>query len=430
MKRALGKFETATAITDENFPWNIVGVLRMEGMPSPYILRQALDILQERHPFLKVRLTKVGGHYFHESGSIPTIPNKVLQREGNDDWIKIAEYDLNHRVDSERGPLLRSTCLMGEGGLGEIILAVHHSIVDGKSMETLFHELLSACAAIESGEEFEEKVHLSPLPPVETHFPPEFKGFRLKWKILVFFLQQMGDEFSYQFRLRGKRKPPINEKAQGRIIPMRIPEDLTTGLVRRSRKERVTLNSLVNAAMLLSVQKHLYGGDDLPMRYMSMADLRPYLRPPAPQSEFGCYISPMRFTIQMHKKEDIWSLARRISDQIYATSKHGGKYLASVMGEQFMRMTFALRKFRMCTTATSYAGASPLKQSYGPYQVTGIRGFVSNFGLGPEYSAQVSLFNDELWWDILYLDTDMNHEQAQGIADEMRRLVEKAIAVD
>lgn len=95
-----------------------------------------------------------------------------------------------------------------------------------------------------------------------------------------------------------------------------------------------------------------------------------------------------------------------------------------------MRMTFALRKFRMCTTATSYAGASPLKQSYGPYQVTGIRGFVSNFGLGPEYSAQVSLFNDELWWDILYLDTDMNHEQAQGIADEMRRLVEKAILVD
>lgn len=215
MKRALGKFETATIITDENFPWNIVGVLRMEGMPSPYILRQALDILQERHPFLKVRLTKVGGHYFHESGSIPTIPNKVLQREGNDDWIKIAEYDLNHRVDSERGPLLRSTCLMEDGGLGEIILAVHHSIVDGKSMETLFHELLSACAAIESGEEFEEKVHLSPLPPVETHFPPEFKGFRLKWKILVFFSSKWEMNSVINFVYVESENPQLMKKLRG-----------------------------------------------------------------------------------------------------------------------------------------------------------------------------------------------------------------------
>jgi hypothetical protein len=430
MKRALGKFETAANITDVNFPFNIVGILRLEGMPSPDTVRQALDILQERHPFLKVRITQEDGRYFFASGDIPTIPLKVLDREGDGHWVRVAEHELNHRVDSVRGPLLRFTCLVDEGERGEIVMAVHHSIVDGTSSENLFHELLSVCNAIESGEEIEEKVHLSPLPPVEANFPSGFKGFGLKWKILGYFLRQMGDELSYQLRLRGKRKPSINEDALGRILPVRIPETTTTALVRRARKERVTLNSIMSAVMLMSVQKHLYGGDDLPMRYMSMADLRPYLKPPAPPDELGGYISLMRFTIQMHNEDDLWTLTRRINDQIYTAAKGGGKFLFSVMSEQVMRMTFRLRRFRMCTTATSFKGAVRLQQSYGAYKITGLHGFISNFGLGPEYSAQISLFNDELWWDILYLDKDMNHEKAQEIADDMRKIVEGAIAAD
>jgi hypothetical protein len=286
---------------------------------------------------------------------------------------------------------------------------------------------MSLCATLDAGDQVDGFDPLEPLPPVEDFFPQGFTGFDLNRKSMAYFLAQMGDEFRYQMNLRGKRKPPINLEVRGRILPMRTPADVTAAIVRRARKERVTMNSVVNAAVLLSVQKHLYHGEGMPFRYMSMADLRPYLEPPAPPDQVACYISPLRYTIHVSGDEDLWSLARRINDQIYESTKRGEKYLASVMGEQFMRMTFGMKRFRMATTAISYGGASQLESQFGPYNIVGVHGFVSNFGLGPEYSGQISIYNDELWWDMLYMDTDLDQAGAQRIADEIHKILEEGV---
>ena len=48
-----------------------------------------------------------------------------------------------------------------------------------------------------------------------------------------------------------------------------------------------------------------------------------------------------------------------------------------------------------------------------------MHGFISNFRLGPEFSAQANLFNERLNLDVLYLDTDMDRAGAQEIADDI-----------
>jgi hypothetical protein len=58
--------------------------------------------------------------------------------------------------------------------------------------------------------------------------------------------------------------------------------------------------------------------------------------------------------------------------------------------------------------------------------VTGLHAFAANMTLGPEYSALVRLFRGELWWDILYLDSDMDAAGAQAIAREMQEILEGA----
>ncbi len=429
MKKKLGNFETAATISDENGPWNLVGVLRLDGSPPPEMVRKVLDILQRRHPPLRVRLVKESAHYFFETGGVPEIPIKVIDRVNDDQWMQTVEHELNHHVDSTRGPLAQCMYLLNENGQGELILAFHHSIADGSSVLNLFHELLSLCAEIDSGSEirgYEES--LPPLPPVRDSFPPAFKGFSLKLKTLIYSLRQMGDELSYQFHSWGKRKPPINEAARNRIISLRIPEEATTSLIRQTRKERISLNSLLHTAALLAVEKHLYNGEETPLRYMLMANLRPYLKPPIIQNELGCYFAPLRFTTRITGYE-LWPLARKINEQMYQAFKRGDKFIASLMGEQLIRMTFRFKAFRMCTTAISYTGVANLKSSYGPFQVVGLHGFVSNFNLGPEYMAQVMLFNDELSWDILYLDTDMNRHEAQQIAEEIQKILGEAANV-
>ena len=263
---------------------------------------------------------------------------------------------------------------------------------------------------------------------MEKYFPAGFQGWELKRKVFGYFLRQMKDEFKYQGSLRGKRKPPIHLTPRARIVEIHTPEVLTALVASRARKERLTLNSITNAAVLLSVRKHLYNRKAMPFRYMSMADLRPYLDPVPAADQVVSYISPLRYTIQVLAGDDLWSLAHRINQQIYESTKRGEKFLASVMSQQFLKMTFTLKRFRMCTTAISYGVTSKLKRTYGPYQVKGLRGFVSNFGLGPEFSGRVELYDDELWWDMIYLDSDMDHDGAEQIANEVGYILERSVS--
>ncbi len=426
MKRKLGQFETAAAISGEYGVWNIVGALLLEKVPPSETIRQALDILQRRHPFLKVRLIiEKGSHYF-ESGDVSTIPLESFNRESEDHWIRLVEDELNFKFDHPKGPLVRCVELKGADGKGEIILTAQHSIVDGASMEILFHELMDISVKIEAGVDISGYDPLEPLPPMEEFFPSGFQGFNMKLKIMGYFLRQMGDEFKYQFSLRGKRKPPIGTDPRVQIIQFHTPKDISAALASMARKKLVTINSITNAAVLLSVQKHLYGGEGMPFRYMSMADLRPYLVPIPPSDQVASYISPLRYTIQV-PDDDLWSLAQDITQQIYESTKRGEKYLASVMSYPFLKLTFTLNKFRMCTTAISYGGASRFKSSYGRYKVRSLRGFVANFSVGPEFSGRVELHDDELWWDMIYLDSDMNQEGAQRIANEINQILEQAV---
>ena len=89
-------------------------------------------------------------------------------------------------------------------------------------------------------------------------------------------------------------------------------------------------------------------------------------------------------------------------------------------------MLFRLRAFRMAVTALSYSGPLDLPSDWGPFELTAVHAFASNFTLGPEYSALVRLFRGELWWDIVYLDSDMDAARARLIAREMQAVLEKA----
>lgn len=92
-----------------------------------------------------------------------------------------------------------------------------------------------------------------------------------------------------------------------------------------------------------------------------------------------------------------------------------------------MRMLFRFKSFRMANTAMSFTGPVMVEKNYGKIEVRDIHGFASNFVVGPEYSALVRLFDDHIYWDFLYLDSDMDYEQASVIADEIHTILESVV---
>ena len=202
---------------------------------------------------------------------------------------------------------------------------------------------------------------------------------------------------------------------------------MTDSLSRRVRQENVTLNSLLQAAMLQAVNRQLYNGQRTPMRAFAFPDLRPYVTPPLDAENLGAYVSMLRYTFSVDGTQSVWDLARAVTATLQASFQRGDKYSAHLMSENLMKMLLRLKSMRMGATALSYTGVNSLAERYGETRVRALHGFIANIDLGPEFSAQASLFGDELILDVVYLDSDMHRAKAQAVAEEIREILEEAI---
>ncbi len=378
-----------------------------------------------------MKILKQGGKYFFDSKDVPNIPLKIFERKQDDDWEAIVESNLNQRLDSDSGPLISCTYLISNPPqtLNELIFTCHHSIVDAAAMLTLFHDTLSFCITQAEGQPMEDTTELPLLPPEEKFFPSTYRGLSGRLRINRFMLRQIGDEISYRIKTRSKHRAPLHLTGSNRILPLKLSSQLSKRIINASRKKRVTLNSLFTASLLTAVGKHVYKETEIPLRYFTFADLRPYLKPPVREMNLGSYHSPVRFTIPVNSNQNIWDLAHRINEQVREGFHRGDKYISALLTPQMMKMIIRSKSMRMGTVALSYPGTIELPTSYGKIQILGTRGYISNFPLGPEYTAALRYYNKEFWWDILYLDSDMDHTEASHIAEEIQTSLSDAAEI-
>ncbi|MCP4218311.1 MAG: hypothetical protein GY765_26985 [bacterium] len=429
MKRQIGLLEKAQLITNTYAPFNAVITLHLSNGPTEETLKKVLHHLRCRHPLLSAYLQQENELHFLETNGTPAIPLIVRERSDNLLWKEIAEEELNTKIDVYTGPLLRITYLRGQGreAVSDMVFTFQHIIIDAASGASFLNQLLVLCNAVQSGNPPAEPHMMELEPPADDLFPPSHKGTELVLKNARFILRQMGDELLFRVRSIGKRTPPIHAKGRGKILSFKLSVEVTKKLHKLSRKKRITINSLLNAGILIAVHKHLYNNAAQPMRNINFADLRPYLSPALEPDYLGSYFSMIRFTVNMGKAPEFLQLAERINEATYKIYKRGDKYCFNALSPLVMKTAVRSSSFRMGATALSYTGAFSLTGDYGKIKVRDMHAFVSNCVIGPEYTAQARLFDKQLCWDILYLDSDMNEEQAKKIATEIAGLLESSV---
>ena len=422
MLRKLGIFERALVISDEHAPFNVVSVLQLEHPPAPKIMGQALSILYKRHPLMRASIK--AGKFERPAASV--ISFQAVEQPVEFNWLDIVEQEMNTRLDTT-SRLFRGIYLFNAKN-ATLILTFHHAIMDAASGMNLLNELLQFCAEISRPDEVPPLPNLAAASAVEKSFPASFKGLVGSLKVFQYVLLQMRDEIRYQWRVRGKRILPVQLGGKGFALTITLPESLVDKLSKRCRVEKVTFNSLLNAALLLATNRWLYAGNLTPMRTFSFADLRPYTRPPTSAEHLANYISMLRFTEEVAAQSNIWAATKSLHAKIYHALKHGDKFLAVLMSESLLKMFTKLKSMRMGSAALNYSGAVPLDSQYGEIKVIGLHAFLSSFDLGPEVSAQARLFNNELWIDFMFLETDMDRETAEKIAGEVKVILEGAVS--
>jgi hypothetical protein len=427
--RLMAGIEHALTISNEFSAFNVVCVVKIEGNLSSERLGHALAAMQRKHRLLRTRIMPRKGSYFFTTENVGPIALEVAGRNAPDDWMAVVEEELDRRMDVNAGPLLRCRFLQNlknPHGESEVILTFSHTIIDASSGVPLLREFLRACS--------EDRVDLGPdnveegAHSAKELFPNHLSGFGYARGVGAHMMRQMTGEVSYRWRARGCRKAPIRDSGRNKILPMALSKPLTDELIRVSRRKRVTMNAILTAGLMLAAKRHVYPGRDTPFRNITFADLRPYLRTPVADGLMGCYMGMIISTIQMQDRPDFWKLAHDIHEAIYLSNHRGERFISNALSPGMMKMIIGMKAMRMGTTAISYAGPITVGEEKGPIRISGLHAFTTNMTIGPEYSALARLFKGEIWLDNMYMDSDMDKKKAGEIADEIRLILEGAVA--
>jgi len=196
-----------------------------------------------------------------------------------------------------------------------------------------------------------------------------------------------------------------------------VDRDQTRLLVDRARRSRLTLTSLLSAALLWQASTVLYGGRPCTMRAMVWVDLRPHLEPRVPDEMLGCYLSMLRFVLTVDPRDGFAALASQVRDGIERASRRGDLVTAVLVTGGLARAAARWPVGRLATTALSYATAPVLQDSYGPLEMRELRAFVSNTPTGAELAGASGLAQGELWCDLLYWDQELSAPASVSVGE-------------
>lgn len=414
--RALTPFERMIDITDELHSFNAVIVLHVEPAPNPARVRNALDSLQQYSPMLQARIIADRRRSFRFDVTSP-IPLEIIHGNPKTRWQQVLQKNLNTRLDSRRGPLLRVDLLAAEDCSGaSILFTFHHAIMDASSAGLLLHEFLRLL----EGEQASDPIPR--MPDIVPYFPAPYRGPRRALALPAFMACQMADEFS--FLLHSIKHPPLPLQPRGecRVFELQLSVEETRRFVQVVRSAGVTLNSTLNAALGLACQRVLFQNDRRLLRMVTFADLRPYLNPPISPKVLGNAISMLRITQPVDPGMGLWEFAKRIHPAFVDGFRRGDKFAMYLMADRVVQMILGINRVRLGTTAMSYTGPVDFPET-GEFRITGVNASIANNRYGPVLSAQARLFRDRLGMDLLYIDTDLTPTQMDDLNSELRRLL-------
>jgi hypothetical protein len=229
-------------------------------------------------------------------GSIPLHVVKDAECE----WTAHVAAQADWPFDASRAPLLRATLLHGFDR-SVIILSVHHSIADGRSLAFLMRDLLRVFAG--------EPVTLSR----ETASLDDLVAF---WRKTAAMPQADGNSAAsavMPYRHLGGSIP--------RVAALRFTREITQSLRERARGERSTVHGALCAAVTAAAATLVPDWSEATLRVLSPIDIR--RRMLNGSEHLGCCVSAVVLKDEDSANE-FWSRARSFSDQLEpATSVEG-----------------------------------------------------------------------------------------------------------
>ena len=320
-ERPLSPVEKVIWRLNEGASLNVTMICRIRGALAEDVLREALDRLQQRHPYLRVRVEDSAQGLVYRVNDVPTIPLRVRDVPA-DGWLPIVEEEINRAIPSETGPLVRCIHLRHREELSHLLVTFHHVIGDAMSGAYMVRDILAAA----KGQPLQP---LSATPsttdtiPMDLRLPAYTRGLRGVLCGIKFELRSSWQDV--RFRKPDRMRLDAVEPPHGRTVRVyshELDSTLTRKITDRARHECTSVHGALSAAMCLAVAADVGEDEPISMKFRTPVNVRRFMRPPV-HEDLGFFASMVFFRDRVSSRDDFWDLARRIRVQIQTEIDRG-----------------------------------------------------------------------------------------------------------
>ena len=371
MKTSLGSLEELAWLYDQASPFHFVMGATFVGAGTAAPWREVLDLLQRRHPLLRVRIE---GHPGAHPSFVADEAARISLRMADPDigWPGEMSRELQRPFDPRHAPLIRAV-VSTDGTGSTLLLTVHHPIADAISLTWVFRDVLLLLSGqrleplgvpVSQDELLGNALRALPENPVRT-LPPA-----------------MASDAEFRRRLQVQR--------------LALSADLTTAIARKARSESTTVFGALSAAAIL-------GGRSLSERWRT--EVLRFLFPVSSrrhsesQEVVRAYFNIIQRRLAAESGLDFWELARDCKAAVLPAQSIEG---AKGIGQQLARLLEAepgpaavsdfMHSHFASHGALSSIGVIPYPTRAGDIELTAIWGPALSTGVdGEQYLGAVTL---------------------------------------
>ena len=419
--RLLDTHERAVEILNRRAnSYHVVTISRIRGLLSVEVLRQALDLIQKRHPLLNSRIVGELNNLRFEAGAIQ-IPLKVVNKLDSCQWEEVVLEELNEKIASDK-VLMRAVLVTIESqrDINYLITTFHHTIIDGLSSVRLHSEILTYCQNIESDEVDSKKIApLSPLPIIQKIFPKSMLGFSGFIKT-IFYLLKMGLKFIfYRPATLGFEKYVTVEHRSSNMLHRQIDAEITKKIISASRRERTTVHGTLCAALLLAIAKVISYNEksNLCLSCLSYVNLRQRLQTEISDDNLGMLVASINSFHTVGDETSFWDLARNIKQTLEGSLENDDIFSNLLASKTLANFILNNSNQILCSLAVSNIGRVNIPEVYGKFQVEEIS-FVTAVALfaGVPVVA-ISTFAGKMFLNFMFSEPSISRVTMEEIAD-------------
>ncbi len=393
---------------------NIVTISRVKGGLKEEIVRQALDLIQTRHPRLKSCIVGALDSLHFKFGA-RKIPLRVVSKQTSEQWQEVVVSELNQPIDSENGLIRAVLITFPNDKLNYLLTTLHHAISDGLSTIQLHSEILTYCHKIVDGEK-EENIHsLHPLPDIQELMPKSMDGNITSFKRLLFLLRHI-------IKLRLRRPKTLSfekcvplELRRSNMVQRKLNQEITAQLIELCKKERTTVQGALCAAMMLAVAREIDSKSRANLRLScnSYIDLRKRLQTEIHRENLGILVSAIISLHTLDINTYFWDLARDVRQQLKVGLESEDIFNIVLMSKKIYQYLLSHPNEAPTTVSVTNIGRTDIPNNYGFFQLEEISFVPGQAAFGAIFAAAVTTFQGIMILNFMFSEPSISKERIE-----------------